>query len=658
MFKFEYIISKKFVFFPVLLLLSILCLGFFNSDWYSLIFYQLLFMLLYSSKLEIKKRNWALAAFIALFCIVLKNLIILPKITVSSNVFIGGKQIEESIFKKELPEKIFNKLDSDYEIAFPNSISAPDINLYDFSVSQLLGKIEGTKLVETINWKNRYQLLLGAFNNTYYNAYGQQQPPRNKLPFFVKYKFPQEYLNNDTKFCWKGLAYLGESLAEKKFLEIECIYLKDYAVNNDLNIWLLETGISPSLSAKLVLQKKYKIKIFIKNIITVLSSIIILFLLFKNIIAPKAYLFILSFFLSIVFSIYFYPEILNKFVLFEGGNDGLLYVHFAHLISDYIIQGNYLLAFRGGEAAYDLMPFYRYIWVINYMLFDEAPWMLYFIITFFPLVIYDLFKKLLNKKWAIIFLLFWFIVPIFEAFGFFHFYYVKLTFRGFGEPLSYLFFLTSLSFLINFYNNEKNISNTNSLLIGLLLSLAIGLRANILPACFILIFFFCLKSFSIPKLKNIIFLLLGLSLVLIIPIHNYIFTQKFIPLTIAAYKDWNLGARPSDYIELMLSIIKFDFNENLWEKIISHINGEIKLYEVWYHSSILSCIYVLFSKKIPQIIKCISLAALSLLGLLLFYHVGGRYSYLTWTLTLIVLSFILKKEIFPLMIKIRNKYAT
>tara|TARA_B100001093_G_scaffold162330_1_gene154756 strand:- start:286 stop:1140 length:855 start_codon:yes stop_codon:yes gene_type:complete len=284
--------------------------------------------------------------------------------------------------------------------------------------------------------------------------------------------------------------------------------------------------------------------------------------------------------------------------------------------------------------------------------------MFYFIITFFPLVIYDLFKKLLNKKWAITFLFFWFLIPIFEAFGFFHFYYVKLTFRGFGEPLSYLFFLTSLSLLINLYNNEKNITNTNSLLIGLLLSLAIGLRANILPACFILIFFFSLKSFKINKFKKISFLFLGFSSVLIIPIHNYVFTQKFIPLTIAAYKDWNLGARPSDYIALILSIIKFDFNEVLWRKIISHISGEIKLYEVWYHSSIISCMYVLFIKKVPQIIKCISLAALSLLGLLLFYHVGGRYSYLTWTLTLIVLSYTLKKEVFPLMVKIKNKYAT
>ena len=119
-----------------------------------------------------------------------------------------------------------------------------------------------------------------------------------------------------------------------------------------------------------------------------------------------------------------------------------------------------------------------------------------------------------------------------------------------------------------------------------------------------------------------------------------------------------MGARPSDYIELILSIIKLDFNEVLWKKIISHISGEIKLYEVWYHSSILSCMYVLFIKKVPKIIKCISLAALSLLGLLLFYHVGGRYSYLTWTLTLIVLSYTLKKDVFPLMVKIKNKYAT
>ena len=47
---------------------------------------------------------------------------------------------------------------------------------------------------------------------------------------------------------------------------------------------------------------------------------------------------------------YFYqPTILDKFILFEGGNDGLLYVHFAHLITDNLISKDYLEAFRGGE---------------------------------------------------------------------------------------------------------------------------------------------------------------------------------------------------------------------------------------------------------------------------------------------------------------------
>ena len=50
------------------------------------------------------------------------------------------------------------------------------------------------------------------------------------------------------------------------------------------------------------------------------------------------------------------------------------------------------------------------------------------------------------------------------------------------------------------------------------------------------------------------------------PIHNYYFTKKLIPLTIAAYKDWNLGAKPIDYIMLIVSILKFNIDFSLWKK--------------------------------------------------------------------------------------------
>jgi len=384
----------------------------------------------------------------------------------------------------------------------------------------------------------------------------------------------------------------------------------------------------------------------------ILSGFLILVLLFKNINYKKASIYIFSFSLSLVFSFYFNSSLIDKFILFEGGNDGLLYVHFAHLISDFIAIGNYKLAFMGGEKAYDLMPFYRYIWIINFILFEESPWMLLFILTFFPLVIYKIFYELLGEKWAKYFLIFFLFIPLFEAFGFFHFYYVKLALRGFGEPLSYLCFLTALLFLIKFNKYSYNINFSDSFIFGFLLALSLGLRANILPACLIMIIFYLLLNYKRNK-NNIFFLFLGFSLVLIMPIHNYLFTKQFIPLTIAAYKDWNLGARPLDYINLLKSILKFDLDLLVFKKIINHIHGEIKLYEVWYHLSIIVCVYYAIRRKSPFIMRCVALSSLSLISLLLFYHVGGRYSYLSWTLSLIVLSYSIKNDFLPFIKRIK-----
>ena len=122
---------------------------------------------------------------------------------------------------------------------------------------------------------------------------------------------------------------------------------------------------------------------------------------------------------------------------------------------------------------------------------------------------------------------------------------------------------------------------------------------------------------------------------LIMPIHNYYFTKEIIPLTIAAYKDWNLGAKTNRLYYAYSINIKLNFDFSLWKKIVSHVSGEIKLYEVWYHS-IFSNILHSFNKKSDILIRVISWSAISLLFLILFYHVGGRYSYLTWTLSLIV----------------------
>ncbi|MDC3024116.1 hypothetical protein OA264_01420 [Alphaproteobacteria bacterium] len=646
-----------------LILNFIVTLGFFNSSWTSLIAWMILFLCIYSGKILSEKKKWILIICITLCSLCIKNFIKTPFILEGSNVFIGG-DFEQSIFKEKLPPIIFKHLNDDFVKKFPENISAPAPYLFDKGVSQIINKNNESRYVKKINWKNRYSFQQSAFNNTKYNSYGQQQPKRELLPFFVKYTFPENFKNKDSKLCWKGQAYIKLDVYKSiNHLVNKCIFINDFYYKNSksFTVWFIETGASQKLSVSFFPSHEIMFKNFFKDYMQFFLALLICFIAFNNFKKFNLIFFGFSFIFSVLLMYYFQPSVLDKFLLFEGGNDGLLYVHFAHLIVDNLVSNNYVEAFRGGESAYDLMPFYRYVWVINYILFEESPWLIFFIITLLPLVIFSIFKDLLGKSWAIIIISFWFFFPLFEAFGFFHFYYVKLSMRGFAEPLSNLLFLSSIAMIIKiFKTKDSKLINENTFFffLGMLLSFSLGLRANILPAFLVLVLFIFIFMILKKKFKAIIFFGLGLMPCLIMPIHNYYFTKKFIPLTIAAYKDWNLGAKPVDYLMLVLSIIKINFDFGLWKKITSHISGEIKIYELWYHITIFSNIYIAFSKKSKLVIRLISWSSLAMLLLILFYHVGGRYSYLTWTLSLIVFLYFLKNNLFPFFKRMKGIHAS
>ena len=100
------------------------------------------------------------------------------------------------------------------------------------------------------------------------------------------------------------------------------------------------------------------------------------------------------------------------------------------------------------------------------------------------------------------------------------------------------------------------------------------------------------------------------------------------------------------------SLLTFSLNLAVLEKIINHVHDEIKLYEIWYHFAIAISIFYAVRRQSPFIIRCLAISSISLISLLLFYHVGGRYSYLSWTLSLIVLSYWFKANFLPYIKKI------
>ena len=209
----------------------ILTLGFFNESWMSLVAWLTLFMCIYSGSISLNISRWLLVISITIFSLSIKGFIKTPYILEGSNVFIGG-DFENSIFKEKLPPIIFNHLNEDFKKKFPDNISAPAPYLFDKGVSQIINKNNETRYVKEINWDNRYSFQHGAFNNTKYNAYGEQQPNRELLPFFVKYTFSKDYKNPKAKLCWKGQAYLKvASYKGINHLEKKCIFINDFYDN-------------------------------------------------------------------------------------------------------------------------------------------------------------------------------------------------------------------------------------------------------------------------------------------------------------------------------------------------------------------------------------------------------------------------------------------
>tara|TARA_E500000178_G_C16815000_1_gene658738 strand:- start:452 stop:775 length:324 start_codon:yes stop_codon:yes gene_type:complete len=103
----ENILKKKLIFYLLIICFMISALGFFNPHWYSLILYQLLFLLFFSSKINKERKKWVIIAIVLSTIFIIKQNLDIPKIIQGSNVFIGGEKYKNSVFKKKSSKKNF-----------------------------------------------------------------------------------------------------------------------------------------------------------------------------------------------------------------------------------------------------------------------------------------------------------------------------------------------------------------------------------------------------------------------------------------------------------------------------------------------------------------------------------------------------------------------
>ena len=156
--------------------------------------------------------------------------------------------------------------------------------------------------------------------------------------------------------------------------------------------------------------------------------------------------------------------------------------------------------------------------------------------------------------------------------------------------------------------------------------------------------FFQIFAFYKHKDKKILSTtLLGLSFFILIPLHNYIYSNgNFVLLTNSAFISANLKINFIEYLY-------FFNNEQIRLKIINHLtnwltNGEIDNFFPYVINSIIfinTLIYLFFFVKNRNILL-ICLMALSVHSTLFFYTNTGRHGYFPWFLLLLSNVYIIK----------------
>jgi hypothetical protein len=230
--------------------------------------------------------------------------------------------------------------------------------------------------------------------------------------------------------------------------------------------------------------------------------------------------------------------------------------------------------------------------------------------------------------------------------------YINFTVDGYGEGICYLF-LTLIAF---FYFKDEN-NKGKFFLMGFLSFLVIGIRPNYLglicPLMLGYIIYLSFKKHLIKEFYTKIFLLfLGGSFVLLIPLHNFIYSNEIVLLVKTQSIENGLHLNYNNYIRLFLSIFIDNSSDVDYIKISKHINHYIKIYELWFAVILLNLFFV-FRFKIDLKMKIFSLSLISMHMTYLFFWGDPRYSMGTWLLSFIVFIYMFKEKYF---LYLKNKF--
>jgi hypothetical protein len=385
---------------------------------------------------------------------------------------------------------------------------------------------------------------------------------------------------------------------------------------------------------------------------------------------------------------------------FDSGDDGLVYDGYARMMLRQLVAGDVAGALRGVEPVFYFTPGLRYLRVAEHLIFGESYLGYLSLVLILPFLVFALFRRFLPLTWALALTLVFAAIPVGVLFGSSLVQYVKWAARGFADPAAYILFLAAFVLLLgprtrsaplplvgrgwgwgstsegtvvhhrttplpspppqggreqtefaaraDSATHESALDESDRFArafgAGLLFALALFVRPNIAPAAGILLAGAGLAALVQGEFRRLAGLVVGFAAVLGMALHNWVYGGALVLFTTTAELPRLLLMPPSAYLAALAELAHLNFAGEHVARALRQIAGwlagpsEAVAMVPLNAAAILVLVRVALWRGADPWLRLTAFATLAQHGVALFYPGDGRYHYLTWLLTLLVVA--------------------
>jgi hypothetical protein len=621
---------------------------------------------------------WLAALAAVALCVLAQIMFPAPRIEEGHNVFLIDDSGGGSALEAGLPRAAFQLMATEFNTIYPparrcardqvgcwRGQAFPD-RAFAFSADGIFDRAAYSRRVTGIDFSDPVGLRLGFINELGYNWNSRvsdvvrARRDRSSLaflhqwtlamPWFVLYRFPADFVGSG--LCWRG-----EVLWERADGNFDTIAHADMQCRtltaDDVGRDIFGIAIAHDLAMRLVPTWHVRLRQLVEPALALIGSFAVLALLVRvrgrRVVLPFALIAV-----TLAVAMFNDASFLGGVRPFDSGDDGLVYDGYARMMLRQLVAGDVAGALQGVEPMFYFTPGLRYLRAAEHLIFGESYLGYLSLVLILPFLVFALFRRFLPLTWALALTLVFAAIPVGVLFGSSLVQYIKWAARGFADPAAYIFFLAAFVLLLGRSGEGPRDRFARAFGTGLLFALALFVRPNIAPAAGILLAGAGLAALAQGEFRRVAGLVVGFAAVLGMALHNFIYGGVLVLFTTTAELPRLLLMPPSAYLAALAELAHLNFAGEHVARALRQIGGwlagpsEAIAMAPLNAAAILVLVRVALWRGAEPWLRLTALATLAQHGVALFYPGDGRYHYLTWLLTLLVVAAWVHGEALPI----------